>query len=223
VHLQDDGFLDREVWDFAGTPADHYPLLLHYHPLVIYRHQVIKQADVVLATFLLGSAFTAEEKRRIFERYDPLTTGDSSLSECIQSIMAAEVGDLRAAEEYLVDAATIDLFDGAGNVRDGLHVASAGGTWMALVYGFGGMRDDGPEPVFRPQLPQRLTRLSFTVQVRGARLRVDITSGQVRYLVDDGVALTIRHGDELLRLEPGVPVDRPTSAGSGVGGEVDAA
>ena len=105
LHLQDDGFLDLEPWDFENTPPENYPLLLHYHPLVIYRHQVIKQADVVLATFLLGDAFSAEDKRRILDYYDPLTTGDSSLSECIQSIMAAEVGDdLRAAEEYFVDA-----------------------------------------------------------------------------------------------------------------------
>ena len=112
---------------------------------MIYRHQVIKQADVVLATFLLDDAFALDEKRRIFEYYDPITTGDSSLSESIQSIMAAEVGDARAAEEYLVDAATIDLCDTAGNVRDGIHVASAGGAWLALVFGFGGLRDRGAD------------------------------------------------------------------------------
>ncbi|MGH2721582.1 MAG: HAD-IA family hydrolase, partial [Actinomycetota bacterium] len=161
VRLQDDGFLEREPWDFQNTPADHYPLLLHYHPLVIYRHQVIKQADVVLATVLLGEEFTLEEKRRIFEYYDPLTAGDSSLSESIQSIAAAEVGALRAAEEYLVDAATLDLADDEGNVRDGLHVASAGGVWSALVSGFGGMRDHAGELSFDPRLPADWPSLSF--------------------------------------------------------------
>jgi alpha,alpha-trehalose phosphorylase len=125
IHLQDDEFLERELWDFEHTPPERYPLLLHYHPLVIYRHQVIKQADVVLAAFLLGERFTRDEKQRIFEYYDPLTTGDSSLSECIQSIVAAELGDLRTAEEYLVDAIAIDLADVAGNVRDGIHLAAA--------------------------------------------------------------------------------------------------
>jgi trehalose/maltose hydrolase-like predicted phosphorylase len=140
VHLQDDHFLEQAPWDFAGTPADRYPLLLHYHPLVIYRHQVIKQADVVLATVLLADHFTAAERSRIFRYYDPLTTGDSSLSECIQAIAAADAGKYRTAEEYLVDAAAVDIADTAGNLRDGIHVASAGGAWLALVCGFAGYR-----------------------------------------------------------------------------------
>jgi alpha,alpha-trehalose phosphorylase len=147
VHLQDDSFLDYEQWDFAGTSPDRYPLLLHYHPLVIYRHQVIKQADVVLATVMLPDRFTAEERSRIFAFYEPLTTGDSSLSECIQAVAAADAGRYRSAEEYLVDAAAVDVADTAGNLRDGVHVASAAGTWMAVVYGFGGYRwrSRGPE------------------------------------------------------------------------------
>jgi alpha,alpha-trehalose phosphorylase len=159
VHLQDDHFLEQEPWDFAGTPQDRYPLLLHYHPLVIYRHQVIKQADIMLATVLLPDRFTPEERRRIFEYYDPLTTGDSSLSECIQAIAAVDVGKYRSAEEYLVDAAAIDIADTAGNLRDGVHVASAGGTWMALVYGFAGYRWRGAR--FAPMLPTRASRVRF--------------------------------------------------------------
>jgi alpha,alpha-trehalose phosphorylase len=85
---QDDQFLDREPWDFRNTPSDRYPLLLFYHPLDIYRKQVIKQADVVLAMFLLGGAFSLEAKRRNFEFYDPLTTGDSSLSSCVEAVVA---------------------------------------------------------------------------------------------------------------------------------------
>jgi alpha,alpha-trehalose phosphorylase len=199
VHRQDDAFLDRERWDFEGTPVDHYPLLLHYHPLVLYRHQVIKQTDVVLATFLLGNEFTDQEKRRIFEYYDPLTTGDSSLSECIQAIMAAEIGDdLRAAEEYLIDAATIDLTDSAGNVRDGVHVASAGGTWMALVNGFGGMRHYGDRLSFRPRLPERLSGLSFRVRVGEALLLVDVERSSVSYRLLEGASLVIDHAGEEL-------------------------
>ena len=125
IHLQDDRFLDQQAWDFAGTPAEQYPLLLHFHPLVIYRHQVIKQADVVFATVLLPERFTADERRKIFDYYDPLTTGDSSLSECIQAIAAADAGKYRTAEEYLIDAAAVDMADTAHNLRDGVHVASA--------------------------------------------------------------------------------------------------
>jgi alpha,alpha-trehalose phosphorylase len=90
---QDDSFLEREPWDFQNTPPDHYPLLLFYHPLNIYRKQVIKQADVVLAMFLLGDKFSREAKKRNFEFYDPLTTGDSSLSSCVEAIVAAQTGD----------------------------------------------------------------------------------------------------------------------------------
>ena len=89
----------------TDVPATKFPLLLHHHPLTMYRRQVLKQADVVMATFLLGNEFTAEQKRRNFEYYDPITTGDSSLSASIQSIVASEIGEEDAACEYLDHAA----------------------------------------------------------------------------------------------------------------------
>jgi alpha,alpha-trehalose phosphorylase len=208
VHLQDDGFLDREPWDFERTPASSYPLLLHYHPLVIYRHQVIKQADMVLATFLLGERFTREEKRRIFDYYDPLTTGDSSLSVCIQSIMAAELGDCEKACRYFADASVMDLGDVGGNVRDGLHVAALGGTWMALVHGFAGLRDHGGRPRFWPALPDGWRRLHFRLRVRGSLLDVDLRQELATYRLLEGDALEIEHRGERVWLEPG---DAPRS------------
>jgi alpha,alpha-trehalose phosphorylase len=207
VHLQDDRFLDQAPWDFAGTPPERYPLLLNYHPLVIYRHQVIKQADVVLATVLLPERFTAEERRRIFEHYDPLTTGDSSLSECIQAIAAADVGKYRTAEEYLVDAAAVDIADSAGNLRDGVHVASAAGTWLAVVCGFGGYRWRGTE--FRPMLPTRAGRLRFPLLIRGTVLDVDIQEHRVTYSVRRGGPITARHDGTLFTVAPGSPVSFP--------------
>jgi alpha,alpha-trehalose phosphorylase len=203
VHLQDDGFLDREPWDFERTPATDYPLLLHHHPLVIYRHQVIKQADMVLAAFLLGEHFSVEEKRRIFDYYDPLTTGDSSLSVCIQSIVATEVGYCDKACRYFADASVMDLGDVGGNVRDGLHVAALGGTWMALVHGFAGLRDHGGRPRFRPALPPGWRRLRFRLRVRGSLLEVDLGQERATYQLLEGDALEIEHEGERLRLEPG--------------------
>jgi alpha,alpha-trehalose phosphorylase len=207
VHLQDDHFFDREPWDFAGTPVEKYPLLLHFHPLVIYRHQVVKQADVVLATVLLGERFSLEEKRRIFEMYDPLTTGDSSLSESIQSIAAAEVGQVRAAEEYFVDAAAVDLADIAGNLRDGVHVASAGGTWMALVFGFAGMRDRGEYVSFRPMLPARLSAYRFRIRHRGRKLGVEVRHDIVRYELLEGDEMALRHNGVRHVVRAGEPLD----------------
>lgn len=203
VHLQDDDFLDREVWDFAGTPADKYPLLLHFHPLEIYRHQVIKQADVVLATFLLGWNFTHEEKRRVFEYYDPLTTGDSSLSACIQAVMASELGLMAKACEYFADAVLVDLVDLAGNVRDGLHIASSGGVWIALVYGFGGLRDHWGDLHFQPVIPDGWDRLRFNIRRRRSVIEVDIRPDEVGYRLIEGPQTIVYHWDQPITLEPG--------------------
>jgi alpha,alpha-trehalose phosphorylase len=207
VHLQDDGFLDRKSWDFARTPAEKYPLLLSHHPLVIYRHQVIKQADVVLATVLLPERFTAEERRRVFEYYDALTTGDSSLSESIQAIAAADAGKYRTAEEYLVDALAVDLADTAGNLRDGLHLASAAGTWMAIVYGFGGYRWRTRE--FAPMLPTRAQRLHFPLRLEGSILEVTIEPDLVTYTVRGGAPVTARHRSTEFTAGVGQPVTFP--------------
>lgn len=207
LHLQDEGFLEQAPWDFAGTPADRYPLLLHFHPLVIYRHQVIKQADVVLATVLLPERFTADERRRVFEYYDPLTTGDSSLSECIQAIAAADVGKYRSAEEYLVDAAAVDMADRAGNLADGVHVASAAGVWMALVQGFAGYR--WKDTRFAPMLPTRARRLRFPLRLHGSVLQVDIRPREVTYSVLSGGPVTAWHHDTRFTVEPGRSVAFP--------------
>lgn len=212
IHLQDDSFLDRERWDFENTPREKYPLLLHHHPLVIYRHQVIKQADVMLAMFLLGNEFTEEQKKKNFDFYDPLTTGDSSLSACIQCIMACEAGYLEKAARYARYAALVDLRDIAGNVRDGLHIASIGGTWMALVYGFAGMREHNGRLTFRPRLSrQAKTKGSrFRVMIRGQTLEVnsDRETDQVTYQLVEGSRLTIEHCGEELDLALHVPVVR---------------
>jgi alpha,alpha-trehalose phosphorylase len=177
IHPQDDYFLDREVWDLSQTPETLRPLLLHFHPLVIYRFQVLKQADVVLALFLQGDRFTAEEKRADFEYYDPITTGDSTLSAVVQSVMAAEVGYHELAMSYFNHALFVDLANLHDNTVDGLHIASAGGVWSALVNGFGGMRDHGGRLAFDPRLPADWERLSYVLKWRGSSLRVTLTQG----------------------------------------------
>jgi alpha,alpha-trehalose phosphorylase len=203
IVLQDDGFLDRERWDFDATPADGYPLLLHHHPLELYRHQVIKQPDVVLATYLLDHYFSDEETRRTFDYYDPLTTGDSTLSPCIQSIMASAVGYPDAALEHFVDACAADLADAYANTADGIHVASCGGTWLALVAGFGGLRDFKGDVRFRPRLPADWTRVRFRVQIRGQLIEVDMTHEDTTYRLLEGPGILIQHDGEQLRLAPG--------------------
>jgi alpha,alpha-trehalose phosphorylase len=186
IHPQDDFFLDREVWDLSRTPEDLKPLLLHYHPLVIYRFQVLKQADVVLALFLQGNRFTPEEKRKDFEYYDPITTGDSTLSAVVQSVVAAEVGYHEVAFDYFVTALYVDLADLHGNTVDGLHIASAGGVWCALVNGFGGMRDHDGRLSFDPRLPDGWESLTFRVTWRGTRVRATLTVTALTLVVEAG-------------------------------------
>jgi alpha,alpha-trehalose phosphorylase len=210
IHPQDTNFLEREVWDFAHTPLDRFPLLLHYHPLVIYRHQVIKQADIVLAMFLLGHDFTNEQKKANFDYYDALTTGDSSLSASMQAIVAAEVGEEARALAYFRFALLMDLADAAGNASDGVHIASAAGVWQALVYGFGGIRDEGGSLSFTPHLPSDWRSLDFSLRFGDRQLRVRLTHDEERYLIEDGAPLeiTIRGREHLivkgrpLRLRP---------------------
>jgi alpha,alpha-trehalose phosphorylase len=210
IVLQDDHFLERKPWDFDATPPERHPLLLHYHPLELYRHQVIKQTDVVLATYLVGHHFSDDEKRRTFELYDPLTTGDSTLSACVQSVMASEVGYPDAALRYFRDACTVDLLDTHGNTADGIHIASCGGTWLALVAGFGGLRDSDGDVRFRPCLPAQWDRLRFRVQVREQLIEVDVTHAATTYRLLEGHGLPIQHFGEDLRLTRLAPVSRPT-------------
>jgi alpha,alpha-trehalose phosphorylase len=194
VHPQAESYTNHERWDFESTSADEYPLLLHFPYFDLYRKQVVKQADLVLALHLRGDCFTAEEKRRNFDYYDELTVRDSSLSACTQAIVAAEVGHLDLAYDYAAEAALMDLHDLAHNTTDGLHMASLAGSWLALVAGFGGMRDHGEHLAFRPRLPPALTALSFTMLRRNQRLRVEITRDRVRYLLPDpGDPMTILH------------------------------
>jgi alpha,alpha-trehalose phosphorylase len=182
---QDARFLEREAWDW-DTPDDQYPLLLNFHPLVIYRHQVLKQADVVMAMFLLPDAFSDDLTRANFDYYDPITTSDSSLSPAIQSAVAARIGRSDLALTYFRHAAFLDLANLAGNTADGLHIATAGGVWQALVSGFGGFTWRAGQPHLSPNLPPEWKRLGFTLSIRGSRVRVEIDRDRLTVHLEDG-------------------------------------
>jgi alpha,alpha-trehalose phosphorylase len=206
IHPQDAQFLDKELWDLEATPANKRPLLLHYHPLVIYRFQVLKQADVVLALYLQGDEFTPEQKLRNFEYYDALTTGDSTLSGVVQSIIAAEVGHHQLSQQYFLSSLYVDLADLHKNTSDGVHVASTGGIWSALVNGYGGMRDWLGSITFDPRLPADWDELSFRVAIKGSRVRVDLAQHEIVFTVETGDAVTLSvRGDEF-RVTPEAPV-----------------
>jgi alpha,alpha-trehalose phosphorylase len=200
VHPQAESFTQHQVWDFDSTAPEQYPLLLNFPYFDLYRKQVVKQADLVLALHLRGDAFNAEEKARDFEYYERLTVRDSSLSACTQSVIAAEVGHLELAYDYFGEAALIDLDDIEHNTRDGVHIASLAGAWIAAVAGFGGMRDHGGALSFSPRLPEVISRLAFRLSFQGRRLLVEVEPHRATYSLREGEPLEISHHGKRLTL-----------------------
>ncbi|MGW1128782.1 glycoside hydrolase family 65 protein [Streptomyces sp. NPDC002526] len=222
VHEQHAGFTHHQRWDFANTRADQYPLMLHFPYFDLYRKQVIKQSDLVLAMYTCGTWFDAhcddDQLAANFAYYEPLTVRDSSLSACCQAVVAARTGHLRLAYDYTAEAALMDLADLEHNTRDGLHIASLAGTWMALVAGFGGTRRDGDSLRFAPRLPEKFSRLAFRLQFRGRCLQVEIGPDKATYSLLLGDPLTIHHhgteahvdGEGPVTLAIAPPERRPT-------------
>ena len=212
VHPQSDGFTNHEVWDFAATKPDEYPLLLHFPYFDLYRKQVVKQADLVLAMVLCGEAFSEPQKERNFAYYERLTVRDSSLSASAQAVLAFELGHLELAHAYLRETALIDLEDLEHNTHDGLHLASLAGIWLAAVVGAGGLRQYRGGLTFAPRLGTRLQRVAFRMLFRGRRLRVEVTSEQAGYQLLAGEQLEIAHHGEAITLRPGDVLRRPIPA-----------
>jgi len=212
VTAQCEQFTRYRHWDFETTPTGEYPLLLHFPYYLLYSSQVVKQADLVLALYACGDRFDDEQKARDFDYYERITVRDSSLSASVQAIVAAEVGHLELAYDYLGETAFIDLRDLAFNTRDGLHLASLAGSWLVAVAGFGGMRDHGGTLTFAPRLPSRLSGLTFRLVYRGRRLRVRVRADEARYELLDGEAIDLVHHGESLTVEPGSPQTRPLPA-----------
>ncbi len=212
VHPQSEGFTGHQVWDFASTAADQYPLLLHFPYFDLYRKQVVKQADLVLALHRRGDAFTPEQKARNFAYYERLTVRDSSLSPCTQAVMAAEVGHLGLAYDYLVEAALMDLNDLEHNTCDGLHIAALAGTWIALVCGLAGMRDRSGTLELAPRLPEELSRLALKIALRGRRLALDVRPATATYTLLDGAPLPIAHHGQPITVSRGDALVLPIPA-----------
>jgi alpha,alpha-trehalose phosphorylase len=205
VTQQCEGFTRLRRWDFDATPDEDYPLLLHYHNYRLYSSQVVKQADLVFALYLCGDQFSDKQKARDFDYYERITVRDSSLSAAVQSIVAAEVGQLDLAYDYLGETAFIDLRDLAFNTKDGMHLAALAGAWLATVAGFGGMRDHGDELCFAPRLPPRLSRLAFRLQFLGRRLRVEVRRDTATYELLEGDPIELQHFSESFTVEQGSP------------------
>jgi alpha,alpha-trehalose phosphorylase len=207
VHPQAEGFTRQRRWKF--DPEAEHPLLLHLPYYLLYSSQVCKQADLVHALYLAGESFSPEHKARDFAFYEAITVRDSSLSASIQAIVAAETGHIDLALDYLAETALVDLHDLADNTSGGVHLAALGGAWLAVVAGFGGMRDHDDGLAFSPRLPEGLDRVAFRLRYRGRRLRVEIGAQDATYELLDGEEMPVHHHGEWLELELGKPLTRP--------------
>lgn len=213
VHSQSAGFTRYAEWDFTAT-ADHSPLMMHAPYFQLYRKQVVKQADLVLAMHWCPEAFTPEQKARNVDYYERITVRDSSLSACTQAVMCAEVGHLELAHDYAHEASLVDLRDLHANTRDGLHMASLAGSWSAIVAGFGGLRERVGLLCLDPRLPEGITRLAFRLRRHGTRLLVEVDHERVRCSLRDGAdaRLTLLLYGERVEITTTVPAERPVVA-----------
>jgi trehalose/maltose hydrolase-like predicted phosphorylase len=211
VHPQSEGFTRYAPWDFEATKGQQ-PLMLHAPYFQLYRRQVVKQADLVLAMHWIPEAFTAEQKARNVDYYERITVRDSSLSACTQAVMCAEVGHLELAHDYAHEAALVDLRDLHANAGHGLHMASLAGAWSAIVEGFGGLRAEPDRLTLTPRLPRDLDRITFRLRYRGLRLLVEADHAQTRVtLRDPGRVSLLLHG-EPVQVNADEPVSRPAVA-----------
>lgn len=200
INPQDDSFLEKKVWDIENTPESKFPLLLHYHPLTLYRYQVCKQADTVLSHFIFEDYQSIETIRKSFDYYEKITTHDSSLSRCIFSIVASKLGLVDKAYDYFGDSAKLDLFNTHKNTKDGIHTANMGGNYMAIVYGFAGLRIKEKGLYFSPLIPKPWKEFSFKINYEDSQIMVEINKKQSKFTLLKGGPKNIYVYDSLYTL-----------------------
>ena len=200
IYKQDDSFLDKKRWDFENTPAENYPLLMHYHPLVIYRHQVSKQPDLLLIEFLARNRFDMAQIKRDYDYYSKVITHDSSLSESVFSIIACLVEDYDKACQYFADVVRLDLDNTHGNTKDGLHMANLAGAWGAVIYGFAGLNIKDGIMEFKPYMPAGWDGYAFKLRFMGRVIQVSIDKTGASFALLEGEPLEILCDGEKRRL-----------------------
>jgi kojibiose phosphorylase len=170
---------------------------------------LLKQPDVVMLLHVLSDEFTSEVKRENYEFYEKRTMHKSSLSPAIHAIFGLRVGHFEKALQYLERSAFVDLRNNQGNTEEGVHIASAAGTWQALVFGFGGFAVKNQEMSFQPWLPADWSGLRFKLQWQGREVAVALRHGAMSLLLrgrDERDEPVTVHG-QTYRLRPGAPLE----------------
>ncbi len=175
----------------AATPEEEFPIMQHHHLLELYRYQVCKQADTVLAHFIFEDEQKISTIRNSFEYYEKVTTHDSSLSRCIFGIMASKLGDTEKAYQYFDVSSKLDILNTQKNTKDGIHTANMGGTYMAVVYGFLGLRVKEDGFYFTPSLPEPWNSYRVRLSLLGSLVEVTVTPGGCAFRLMEGAAVTI--------------------------------
>lgn len=178
LYAQDETFFTKAPWDFEKR--NKHPLLLHYHPMVIYKHQVLKQADIVLSLLTNFTFYTYADTKAIYEYYEPLTTHDSTLSETVHGIIASRINHSDEAFAYFANTVKTDLFNEHHNVDAGLHMAAMAGGWQSLFYGFAGIRIDRDTVYISPNLPEQIRQLKLSFYFRKVKITLHINHDRVR-------------------------------------------
>jgi alpha,alpha-trehalose phosphorylase len=198
---QDDSFLYKNLIEVDNIPEDELPLVKNWHPLIIWRYQVIKQADVMLLMLQLGDQFSEDLKIRNYDYYETKTTHDSSLSPAIYSIIASEIGYKNQAYNYFMQTARLDLDDYNENAYQGIHTACMGGTWLSLVQGFGGMRIFNGNLCFHPHLPDGWNSYQFRLRFKSSQIEVTVKENTVKYMLILGEKVEFKHYDQVILLK----------------------
>ena len=197
VFVQHDTFLDKDLMSAADLDAADRPINQKWSWDKILRSCFIKQADVLQGLYFLNDQYTAEEKRRNFEFYEPMTVHESSLSPCIHSILAAELGMEEKAYEMYNRTARLDLDNYNNDTEDGLHITSMTGSWLGIVQGFAGMRTANETLSFAPFIPQAWDRYSFNIVYRDHFIKVEVSRELVQ-LTQEGPELSLQlYGEKI--------------------------
>lgn len=191
INPQDDSFLSKKKWDMDSISAEDGPLMQKNFLYHIYRHQVCKQADTVLAHVLFEDEQKLSTMKNSFEYYEKITTHDSSLSRCVFSIMAAKLGEKEKAYNYFDFSSKIDINNSQKNTKDGIHTANMGGTYMAIVYGFLGLRIKQDGFFFHPILPDEWNGIRLNLCLKGNKIEICVDKKICKFTLLEGTAMTI--------------------------------
>lgn len=204
VYLQQDGFLDKELVTVANLPKDQRPINQKWSWDRILRSPYIKQADTLQGFYFFEDHFTKEELERHFDFYEPFTVHESSLSPCVHSIQAAELGRMEQAYTFYLRTSRLDLDDYNKEVHEGLHITSMAGTWMSIVEGFGGMRVKNDMLSFEPRIPNQWKGYSFKVNFRGNIVKLTVQQGKATILLEGDAPLDILLNGKMHTVSPGI-------------------